>query len=312
MIAVKVPPELHGFLRLGTSSWKYDSWKGLVYEPDKRYRPDDYLRDYARVLDSVEVDQWFYSLFPARPRLPDPRIVGLYETSVPEGFIFTVKAPNALTLTHFHKNQPAGYAAFADRPNPYFLDEALLGRFLERLSPLGPKLGPLIFQFEYLNKKKMPSAEEFIDRFGAFIRKAPGGFRYALEIRNANYYSPDFFKFLKENGLGFAYIDGYHLPPIGKVFEDFAPETADFQIIRLHGGDRPELEGEAGQLWNEIVAPKPEGLAAAAKIVRANAGKNILTYVSISNHYEGSAPLSIGRFLKILGTESGASGGSPR
>lgn len=121
-----------------------------------------------------------------------------------------------------------------------------------------------------------------------------------MEIRNANYYSPAFFEFLKEHRLGFVYLDGYYMPPIGKVFEDFAPETAGFQVIRLHGGDRLEIEGETGEVWNKIVAPKPEGLASAAKIVRTNARKNILTYVNFNNHYEGSAPLSIRRFLETL------------
>jgi len=305
MLTVKVPPEFRGLLRIGTCSWKYDSWKGLIYEAGKRYRPDDYLRDYAKVLDSVEVDQWFWSLFPGRARLPEPKTVGAYEKSVPEGFSF--KAPNALTLTHFYKNQPPGSASFADQPNPYFLDEALLRRFLDTLSPLGPKLGPVMFQFEYLNKKKMPTAEAFYERFGAFISKAPSGFRYAVEIRNANYYSPAFFQFLKDHDLGFVYLDGYYMPPIGKVFEEFAPETADFQVIRLHGGDRLEIEGETGDVWNRIVAPKIEGLESAAKIVRASARKRVLTYVNFNNHYEGSAPLSIRRFLETLepGVEKG-------
>jgi len=128
-----------------------------------------------------------------------------------------------------------------------------------------------------------------------------------VEIRNANYYSPALFQFLKDHGLGFVYLDGYYMPPIGKVFEEFAPETAEFQVIRLHGGDRLEIEGETGDVWNRIVAPKPEGLESTAKIVRANARKNILTYVNFNNHYEGSAPLSIRRFLETLepGVEKG-------
>ncbi len=77
--------------------------------------------------------------------------------------------------------------------------------------------------------------------------------------------------------------------------------TAGFQIIRLHGGDRLEIEAETGDVWNQVVAPKPEGLESAAKIVRANARKNILTYINFNNHSEGSAPLSIKRFLETLG-----------
>jgi len=295
-----IPREFTGRLRIGTCSWKYDSWKGLVYEPGRRYRPDDYLADYAKVLDSVEVDQWFWSLFPGQVRLPEPRTVRLYEKSVPAGFSFSVKAPNALTLTHFYAKQPPGSAAVAGLPNPHFLDRGLLREFLDRLSPLGPKLGPVMFQFEYLNRQKMPSKEAFFERFGEFVGDAPKGYRFALEVRNPNYYSPAFFDFLKKTGVGFVYLDGYYMPPIGQIFDRFKPRTADFQVIRLHGGDRLDIEGETGEVWNKIVAPKPEGLRAAAKIIRANAQNKVLTYLNLNNHYEGSAPLSIGRFLEFL------------
>jgi uncharacterized protein YecE (DUF72 family) len=295
-----IPKEFKGLLRIGTCSWKYDSWKGMVYDEGKRYRPDDYLAEYARTFDSVEVDQWFWSLFPGQVRLPEPRTVRLYEKSVPEGFSFTVKAPNALTLTHFYSKQPPGSAAVAGQPNPHFLDHGLLREFLDRLSPLGAKLGPVMFQFEYLNRQKMASKEAFFERFGEFVEAAPKGVRYAVEVRNPNYYSPAFFDFLEKRGLGFVYIDGYYMPPIGQVFDRFKPRTAAFQVIRLHGGDRLEIEGETGELWNRVVAPKPEGLMAAAKIVRANAKGRVLTYLNVNNHYEGSAPLTAGRFLEAL------------
>jgi len=65
-----VPGPLRPCLRLGTCSWKYDSWKGLAYDAGKTYRPEDYLADYARHLGTVEVDQWFWSLFPSGITLP--------------------------------------------------------------------------------------------------------------------------------------------------------------------------------------------------------------------------------------------------
>jgi uncharacterized protein YecE (DUF72 family) len=295
-----IPKKYRGLLRLATTSWKYDTWKGLIYERRKTYRPDDYLADYAKRLDSVEVDQWFYSLFPGGLRLPDPGVAGFYAKSVPKDFVFTVKAPNSLTLTHYYSKQTRRYADFAGKPNPAFLDQALLGRFLEALSPLRPKLGPVMFQFEYLNKQKMPSMEAFIERFGEFIDRAPKGYQYALEVRNKNFYSPAFFDFLKGRGLGFVYVEVFYMPPVGEVFEKFGPETAPFQVIRLHGGDRVDIENQTGDVWDKIVAPKARGLQSAAAIVRANAKKGVLTYLNMSNHYEGSAPLSLRRFLDVL------------
>ena len=299
-LRLAVPKRFQGLLRLATTSWKYDSWKGLVYDKDKTYSHDDYLADYARYLGSVEIDQWFYSLFPGGLRMPDPAVAKLYAASVPDDFFFTVKAPNSITLTHYYSRQSPRYSSFAGKPNAAFLDLDLLRRFLDNLSPLKAKLGPVMFQFEYLNKKKMPSMDAFIERFGPFIDQAPKGYQYAVEIRNPNYISPSWFDFLRSHGLGFVYVGGYFMPTLDEIFDKFKPETAPFQIIRLHGSERAEMESRTEEVWNKIVSPKPEGLKAAARIVRANARRKVVTYLNLSNHYEGSAPLSIRRFLDVL------------
>ena len=219
---------------------------------------------------------------------------------MPEDFIFTVKAPNSLTLTHFYVKQSKQYTDFTGKPNVYFLDNDLLNRFLERLSPLGKKLGPIMFQFEYLNRKKMPSQEAFFERFHEFIIKAPKDFQYAIETRNPNYLSVAFFKFLKEHNLGYVYLEGYYMPHIGEVFKKYKPQTADFSIIRLHGRDRFEIELETGGNWGKVVAPKLEALKAAIRITKENLKRRILTFVNMNNHFEGSAPISIERFSKLF------------
>jgi uncharacterized protein YecE (DUF72 family) len=43
-------------LRIGTSSWNYDSWEGLVYS---RGSDRSYLEQYAEVFDTAEIDRWF-------------------------------------------------------------------------------------------------------------------------------------------------------------------------------------------------------------------------------------------------------------
>lgn len=297
---IEIPDPYKQHLRLGTCSWKYDSWKGLYYDPARKYRADEYLADYSNWLNSVEVDQWFWSLFPGGIRLPEPATVRTYAESVPDDFLFSVKAPNSITLTHFYSRQPNNYKEFAGRRNKHFLDNGLLERFLELLTPFGKKLGPLMFQFEYLNKDKMPSREAFLDRFGEFIARAPGGVEYALECRNPNYFSPELFEFLGGHKIAFVYLEGYYMPPIGEVFDKYHPATAESCVIRLHGGDRSEIEKETGEIWNRIVAPKPEGIEAAASIVAANTEIGTRTFLNVNNHYEGSAPLTIERFLEAL------------
>jgi len=300
---VRIPQEYTPYLRIGTCSWKYDSWKGLYYDEAKTYRANDYLSDYARYLDSVEIDQWFWSLFPGGLRLPDPKTVQIYAESVPDDFVFTIKAPNAITLTHYYSRQPKQHVEFAGRPNIYFCDVEVLQRFLELIEPLGKKIGTIMFQYEFLNRTKMGSRDEFLDLLGRFLDKAPSEFNYAIETRNPNYLSSPFFDFLDQHGVGYIYIDGYHMPPIGEVFDRYQPAASKPSVIRLHGGDRRGIEKETGEIWNRIVAPKPVGLRDAARIVRANRQKNVRTFVNVNNHYEGSAPLTIGRFLDVLNDE---------
>ena len=91
-IDLTIPEAYRGHLRVGTCSWKYDSWKGLVYRAGVNYGPNDYLPDYAKHFNTVEVDQWFWSLFPPGVKLPDEATVRAYAESVPDDFLFTVKA----------------------------------------------------------------------------------------------------------------------------------------------------------------------------------------------------------------------------
>ena len=39
----KIPESYARHLRIGTCSWKYDSWEGLAYDPGWVYRPEDYV-----------------------------------------------------------------------------------------------------------------------------------------------------------------------------------------------------------------------------------------------------------------------------
>ncbi|MFT5699718.1 MAG: hypothetical protein ACI8ZB_002579 [Desulforhopalus sp.] len=101
-------------LNIGTCSWKYDSWKGLIY-PEST--PFNYLEEYSHHYKTVEVDQWFWSLFPGnKVVLPNPAVAQEYASSVPQGFRFGVKVPNSITLTHYYKKKKSD----PPEPNPHF------------------------------------------------------------------------------------------------------------------------------------------------------------------------------------------------
>jgi uncharacterized protein YecE (DUF72 family) len=283
-------------IRIGTCSWKFPSWQGLVYSAPTGI---NYLEEYARQYNTVEIDQWFWSLFGnSSLRLPDPADVLAYRDAVPAEFRFTVKAPNSVTLTHFYRKDKADPL----EPNPHFLSPALFRRFLSLLDPVYDLLGPIMLQFEYLNKKKMPSPERFLQHLTEFVRQLPEPYPYAVEIRNPQYLSRSYFEFLNRNGLVPVFLQGYWMPSVVQVYRNWRSTILEQHtvVIRLHGPDRKGIEEETGKRWDRIVAPKDKELTGIADMVKDLTDQGVSVYVNANNHYEGSAPLTIERLKQLL------------
>jgi uncharacterized protein YecE (DUF72 family) len=119
-------------------------------------RSADYLAFYAEHFYTVEVDSTFYGC-------PSARTVNNWGARTPEGFIFSVKVPQVIT----HEK------VLADC-------EADLKEFLDTMSILGPKLGPIVFQFPFFNRNIFRDRHEFLDRLVPFLTKQPNPQRLYL------------------------------------------------------------------------------------------------------------------------------------
>ena len=284
-------------IRFGTCSWKYGSWQGIIYSEKAK---ENYLLEYARTYPTVEIDQWFWSLFGVdKVSLPLERVVIEYSKSVPDDFKFTIKIPNSVTLTHFYRKSKTAPL----EPNPYFFSVDLFQQFIETLQPMFTKIGVLMFQFEYLNKQKMSSLESFIEQFDRFIDRCPAEFTYALEIRNPNFLRQSYFNFLNDRKLGHVFLQGYFMPPISTIYTRYWKQIKDVSVIRLHGPDRSDIEEKSKGIWNRILEPKTDELSEITRIIRELKEKNLDVYVNVNNHYEGSAPLTIERIKDLLNAE---------
>jgi uncharacterized protein YecE (DUF72 family) len=281
-------------LHIGTCSWKYDSWRGLIYSD----RPDlNHLEEYAQKYDTVEIDQWFWSLHgPHSVTLPKIGVVNDYLRVIPENFTFSIKVPNSVTLTHFYRKNKSDTLV----PNPYFLNVDLFHRFLESIESMGQHLGPLMFQFEYLNQQKMTSQTDFHEQFHRFISQCPESYLYAVEIRNPDYLNHDYFTFLKTTGLKHVFLQGYYMPSIVEVYKKTSHLIEDAAVIRLLGPDRKGIEKKAGGEWNRIVASKDEGLPGILNVMRDLMSGNVEIWLNVNNHFEGSAPLTIDKIKSGL------------
>jgi uncharacterized protein YecE (DUF72 family) len=111
----------HPSILLGTSSFTAAGWEGAFYP--KGVRSADYLAFYAEHFHTVEVDSTFYGC-------PTARTVSNWAARTPEGFIFSVKVPQVITHDKALVDCDAEFA-----------------EFVETMTLLGPKLGPMVFQF---------------------------------------------------------------------------------------------------------------------------------------------------------------------
>ena len=139
-----------------------------------------------------------------------PRLCWRY-AKTPPGFLFAAKVPQVITHEKVHRD----------------CDEDL-SLFLKTMDCLGEKLGPLLFQFGYFNKKAFLGVNDFLARFRPFLKRLPKDHRFAVEIRNKNWLVPQFVESLRERGVALALIDQSWMPRPVQWFEKFDPVTADF------------------------------------------------------------------------------------
>ena len=285
-------------IRIGTCSWKFPSWQGMVYSAAEGI---NYLAEYALKYDTVEIDQWFWSLFGSENiGLPNPADVAVYRGSVADTFRFTIKAPNSVTLSHFYRKSKSDPLV----ANPAFLSTELFERFLGRITPLQDVSGPIMFQFEYLNKQKMASQAQFQKQLEAFAGQIPRSWVYALEVRNPNYVNQGYFEFLSKNNIVPVLVQGYWMPPVVNVYRNWKSLILQHStvVVRLLGPDRQGIEKQTDKRWDQRVAPKDEQLRTITDMVEEMAAQGVDVYLNVNNHYEGSAPLTIEQIRRLLVT----------
>lgn len=282
-------------LAIGTCSWKYASWKGIIYPESGSF---NYLEEYSKHYRTVEIDQWFWSLFSGnRAVLPKPEVVQEYATSVPKNFRFGIKVPNSITLSHHYKKKRSESLV----RNPHFLSLELMHRFLDRLEPLFPFLGPLMLQFEYLNKQKMAGGlNQFLAVLGEFARLLPTELTYCIETRNPNFLAASYFEFLNHSKLQHVFLHGYFMPPIFEVYKKQRERIRDTIVIRLHGPDRKGIEKQTGKIWDTIIAPKDQDLQLLTTMLLDLQQQKVESFIFVNNHFEGSAPRTIERIQDHL------------
>jgi len=259
-------------IRLGTSAFTAAGWENSFYP--KGMKPADYLSYYATKFDTVEVDSTFYSTPPVST------VIGWYERT-PPNFIFAAKVPQVVTHEKVLVNCEQEFEEFVDR-----------------MDLLDDKLGPLVLQFPYFNKRAFKSGGEFLERLRFFLKRLSGTtVRYAVEIRNRNWLDARLASALREHNVALVLADQSWMPRPSELFEKFDPITADFTYIRWLG-DRKEIE-ERTKTWDKTIVDRRQEIAEWVEIARKVHKRKIQIFAYANNHYAGHAPATVRMFQKI-------------
>ncbi len=303
-------------LRMGTSSWSYPGWAGLVWdgEYNETLLAREGLRAYGQhpLLRAVSVDRSFY-----RPLTQDQ--YARYAAQVPEDFRFVVKAPSHVTDALVRGEDGRGL-----QPNPTFLDPALARQgFVEpALAGLGPKVGALVFQLSPLPRHLLHNLPLVLERLRrlllaqpALAPTAPDGV-LAVEVRDPQWldapFVHDLAAVLREANATWCLCLHAKMPrlehqlPLLRALWP-GPMVCRWNLNPLHGAYGYEDARREYSPYDRVHDVDHDTRALLARTIAGITGAGQNAYVTVSNKAEGCAPLSVQALAEALAAR--ASGG---
>lgn len=233
----------------GTSGWAYPSWKPDFYPP--KWPTRRFLEHYSSRLNSVEVNYTFRTL-------PTEEQLAGWLAAVPRGFLFSFKAPEA--ITHRRRLRDCGEA---------------VERFLASLQPVrdAGALGCILFQLP----PNFKADHERLQQFLALPQLAQAG-RIAFEFRNEGWFVEETWALLRQHGAAVCIAESENLvTPEVHTATDFAcyrlrmPGGYDEEAIAAHATRFRKLGGKRNVFIYYKHEDEPHGPLAAEALLQATA-----------------------------------------
>jgi len=280
---------------IGTSSWKYAGWRGMLYD-EARYvwrgkfaesRFERHcLAEYAEVFQTVCVDAAYY-------KFPDQRYLEGMVSQVPADFLFAFKVTDEITVKGF-PNLPR-FGLRAGRPNENFLNADLFASaFLAPCEPFRTNIGLLMFEFSHFYPSDFARGRDFVQALDQFLGKLPKSWPYGVEIRNKHFLHPDYFWVLRQHGVAHVYNSWGEMPSVSEqiVMEGSRtnPNLCGARFL-LKPGRKYQEAVDLFSPYDRLQEPNPEARAAGAKLIKdgSAAGRERKTFIYVNNRLEGNA-----------------------
>lgn len=273
-------------LRLGTSSWSFPGWTGLVYdrEASETTLARHGLQAYARhpLLRTVGLDRSYYQPL-------SQATFARYAAQVPDDFRFLVKAVRAVSTP--------GSTDFlcVDAARRRVVDPLVAG--------MGDRVGVLLFQFPPVSPEDLGGVDRFAGQLDTFFRGLNAPVPVAVELRTGALLGPSYACVLRDHGIAHSYVAHPSMPSLPAQVALLPPGDAPVGIVRWMLAQGRSYAG-AKQAWrpfDRLRSPDLETRSAVMKMIRARpSGPGHGTFVIVNNKAEGSSPRSIEALVEAL------------
>ena len=302
-----VAARLPAALRLGTSSWSFPGWAGIVYDraASERDLAREGLAAYARhpLLRTVGLDRTYY-------RSVDSAVYARYAEQVPDDFRFLVKADRLVTSPHHPED------GTQRGPNPNFLDPTFA--FNQIVEPvvegLGDKAGPILFQFSPIPPNLVGGPRAFLHRLHEFLASLPQGPLYAVELRTPEFLTVDYGAILEETRVAHCYVVHPSMPSIPAQRSVLSAVDHPALVVRwmLHSGMKYDAARDRYAPFDRLVDEDPASRAAIVQAVFDTLIMERPAFVVVNNKAEGSSPLSVMRLAEAIAGDAAENEGGGR
>lgn len=285
-------------LRLGTSSWTFPGWAGLVYHqryPSQRAFLRDSLAEYAKhpLMRTVGVDRGYYTPVSEEE-------LAAYSKQLPDDFRAAMKVWQRVTMPGYPKHPR--YGSDAGKENPSFLDAELFAQAVHEPALAGFKrhMGPWVVEIAPSPSPLDPSW--FCEKLDAFLEAAPKDFPFAVELRNRKLLTAEYARTLQKHGASHVFNYWSRMPKIADQMRLDGLLESSLLVVRLllPPGQRYAELKEAYAPFDRLVAPQLEMRQDVARLVREALERDMECYVIVNNKAEGSSPLTVRALAELL------------
>ncbi|MHB0997962.1 MAG: DUF72 domain-containing protein [Armatimonadota bacterium] len=264
-----------GDIRLGTSGYSFQSWKGTAYPSGMKDSGmfDHYIDQFR--LNTVELNYTYY-------RLPSTKGIASMAKRSPDNFDFTVKLFGGITHEPW-KNFP-----------PTHVDTGLCDRFIEGIKPLtdSGKLGCVLAQFP-ASLLRSPEAWGYLLSLPDALNRLP----MVYEFRNKGWVSEETVQLLKYAGVGLCTVDE---PQIGALMPVYPKVTSDIAYLRFHGRNKNWFK-DPSQRYDYLYSEKE--LTEFIPTIESMASQSRTLYVAFNNCHAGAAVRNVKMLQALLGLD---------